>query len=196
MQELVLASNNGGKIREIKALLPGINLVSLAEIGFTQEIPEPFHTFEENALAKASAIYRFQHCNVLADDSGLCVDSLNGAPGVISAHYSGSRNDEANLQLVLQQLEGHADRRAHYKAVICLIWEGSTHYFEGKCEGRIAAAPMGTDGFGYDPIFVPDGHQQSFGQLPLPIKNQISHRGKALEKMVAFLAAQTMGHMP
>jgi len=188
-KELVIASNNPGKIREIREVVRGIELRSLSDIGFTEEIPEPFHTFEENALAKASAIYTATGKNVFADDSGLCVIALNGAPGVDSAHYSGSRNDEANLQQVLAELKDKEDRSAFYKAVICLMWEGEVYYFEGICEGRIIEQKRGERGFGYDPIFIPTGYDETFGELPSDIKNSISHRGKAVRKMVEWLNA-------
>lgn len=187
MQQLVIASNNEGKIREIRELVEDIELLSLKDIGFTNEIAEPFHSFEENALAKASAIYEFCGKNVFADDSGLCVNALHGAPGVDSAHYSDTRDDEQNLQKVLDGLKGNADRSAYYKAVICLIWDGEVYYFDGICQGKIIEAKRGDGGFGYDPIFVPDGYDMTFGELPLSIKNQISHRGKAVKKMVEFL---------
>jgi XTP/dITP diphosphohydrolase len=187
MQQLVIASNNEGKIREIRPLVTGIDLLSLKDIGFAGEIPEPFHTFEENALAKASAIYTFSDKNVFADDSGLCVRALHGEPGVDSAHYCGERDDEKNLQKALKELEGAEDRSAFYKAVICLIWDKEVYYFEGICHGVIISEKKGGGGFGYDPIFVPEGYDQTFAELPLPVKNEISHRGKAIRKMVEFL---------
>ncbi len=190
MQQLVIASNNEGKIREIRSMTPTIELLSLRDIGFTSEIPEPYDTFEENAHAKAAAIHAYCRKNVFADDSGLCVNSLGGAPGVISAHYSGERDDEKNLLKVLDELSGKEDRSAYYKAVICLIWNENTHYFEGICEGTITQEKRGNDGFGYDPIFLPDGQTQTFGELPLSVKNEISHRGKAMRKMIAFLENQ------
>jgi XTP/dITP diphosphohydrolase len=186
MNTLVIASNNQHKIAEIKAMLHGIPLLSLNEIGFHEIIEEPFQTFEENAKAKAIAIHKFYGKNVFADDSGLCVNALGGRPGVDSAHYSGSRNDEQNLWQVLQELNGVPDRRAHYKAVICLIWHKQTYYFEGICEGSIIQEKRGNEGFGYDPIFIPDGHDKTFGELPAAIKNTISHRAKAIQKMEAF----------
>ncbi|PQJ09048.1 non-canonical purine NTP pyrophosphatase, RdgB/HAM1 family [Flavipsychrobacter stenotrophus] len=188
--ELVIASNNKGKIREIKPLIEGIEVLSLQDVGFTDDIAEPFHTFEQNALAKASAINAFTKKNTFADDSGICVNALNGEPGVDSAHYSGTRDDEQNLQKVLKELQGADDRTAFYKAVICLIWEDEVYYFEGVCEGRIIEEKRGEGGFGYDPIFVPDGYDQTFAELPLDIKNTISHRGKAVKKMVEFLNAK------
>jgi len=187
MQELVIASNNEGKLLEIRQLIAGIQLLTLNDIGFSAEIPEPFHSFEENAFAKASAIHQFSGRNVFADDSGLCVNALHGAPGVDSAHFSGSRDDEQNLQKVLTGLTGVSNRSAFYKAVICLIWEGEVYYFEGICEGEITAEKHGTGGFGYDPIFRPRGYEETFGALPLSIKNRISHRGIAVRKMTAFL---------
>lgn len=188
--ELVIASNNKGKIREIRPLLTGINVLSLQDVGFTDDIPEPYHTFEQNALAKASAINAFAEKNTFADDSGICVNALNGMPGVDSAHFSGERDDEQNLQKVLAELKGVDDRTAFYKAVICLIWNDAVYYFEGICNGRIIKEKRGHGGFGYDPIFIPDGYDSTFAELPLDIKNQISHRGKAVRKMVDFLNAE------
>lgn len=190
IKELIVASNNQGKITEIRAMLPGINLLSLNDIGFDREIPEPYHTFEENAFTKANTLYLATGKNTFADDSGICVRALNNEPGVISAHYSGTRDDEQNLQKVLTELGDSEDRDAFYKAVICLIWENNTYYFEGICEGQITKEKRGTKGFGYDPIFMPDGYDQTFGELPLDIKNQISHRGIAIKKMTAFLKEQ------
>ena len=187
MTELVIASNNEGKILEIRAMIDDIELLSLKDIGFDAEIPEPHFTFEENAMAKASAIHAYCGKNVFADDSGLCVNALDGAPGVISAHYSGTRDDEQNLQKLLQELKDKEDRTAYYKAVICLIWDEETYFFEGVCEGHITEEKRGEGGFGYDPIFMPKGYEETFGELPLSIKNRISHRGKAVEKMVQFL---------
>ena len=187
MQQLVIASNNAHKISEISQLVSDIELLSLKDIGFTAVIPEQYHTFEENALAKASAIYEFSGTNVFADDSGICVLALNGEPGVDSAHYSGARDDEKNLQKVLAGLKGAQDRRAFYKAVICLMWDGEVYYFEGICEGIITEEKRGEGGFGYDPIFIPDGYEQTFAELPLSEKNKISHRGKAVMKMVDWL---------
>ena len=171
-------------------MMADVQLLSLKDIGFTAEIPEPFHSFEENALAKASAIHKYSAKNVFADDSGLCVNALNGAPGVDSAHYSGTRDDEGNLQKLLEELNGTADRSAFYKAVICLIWEDEVYYFEGICEGEITKEKQGDGGFGYDPVFMPYGFGETFGQLPLSTKNRISHRGIAVRKMVDFLKVQ------
>ena len=193
MEQLVIASNNAGKIREIRELVEGVELLSLRDIEFTEEIAEPFFTFEENALAKASAIHQFSGKNVFADDSGLCVTALNGMPGVDSPHYSGERDDEKNLQKVLTELNGADDRSAFYKAVICLIWNDEVYYFEGICRGQIINEKRGDGGFGYDPVFLPDGYEQTFAELPLSIKNQISHRGKAVKLMVEFLKEKLQG---
>ena len=190
MLQLVLATNNNGKLREIQAMLEGFDVLSLRDIGFTDEIPEPYHTFEENALAKASTVYRFSGKHILADDSGICVPALNGAPGVDSAHYSGERDDEKNLQQLLKALTGTTDRSAYYKAVLCLIWDGEVYYFEGICNGRIIEQKSGDGGFGYDPVFIPNGYEQTFAELDLSVKNSISHRGKAMRLLVDFLAQE------
>lgn len=189
LKELVIATNNAGKLTELRALLPTIELLTLKDIGFLQDIPEPYPTFRENAHIKASTVNNFCGKAVMADDSGICIDHLNGGPGVLSARYAGTHaTDEENVQRALSALEGAADRNAHYKAVICLITPSGTHYFEGECHGRISASPQGKDGFGYDPIFMPDGYEQTFAQLPLSLKNELSHRGKAVRSMVQFLA--------
>lgn len=188
--ELVIASNNKGKIREILELLPDTVLLSLEDVGFTDDTPEPWHTFEENALAKASAVYKFCGKNVFADDSGICVNALDGRPGVDSAHFSGTRDDEQNLQHLLRELEGKDDRSAYYKAVICLIWNGEVYYFDGVCNGHIISEKRGGGGFGYDPVFVPDGYSHTFGELSPDVKNSISHRGRAVRKMVEFIKSK------
>lgn len=172
-------------------MIDGLSLLSLKDIGFEQEIPEPFHTFEENALTKAQTIYQFCEKNVFADDSGICANALNGEPGVFSARFAGlPSDDEKNLQKLLAELKHKDDRSAYYKAVICLIWNSEPYFFEGICNGTIIEEKRGDGGFGYDPIFVPDGYEQTFAELPLDIKNTISHRGKAVRDMVAFLKEQ------
>jgi len=189
--QLIMATRNSGKVYEINQMIDNIELLSLDDIGFTAEIPEPFHTFEENALAKASAVFQFCQKNVFAEDSGLCIDALNGRPGVDSAHYCGERDDEKNLQKVLAELINCDERTAYYKAVICLIWNEQVYYFEGFCNGKILTEKQGRGGFGYDPIFVPDGYDQSFAQLPAAIKNSLSHRGMAVKKMKDFMNSVT-----
>lgn len=193
MLELVIASNNQGKIKELRALLPDFRLHSLQAVGLTAEIPEPYETFEENALNKARTVYEFCGMNTLSDDSGICVPALGNAPGVHSAYYGGlPRSDEKNNARLLKALsESQGGREAFYKAVICLIWHGEPYFFEGICEGRIAEAPVGTGGFGYDPLFIPSGYEHTFAELPAEVKNGLSHRGKAIQKMVAFLKEHT-----
>jgi XTP/dITP diphosphohydrolase len=188
MIEMVLASANKKKIAELNDLLQNVRVLSLKDIGFHQEIEEPFFTFNENAFQKANTIYQFCGKNVLADDSGICVSALDNKPGVLSARYAGSgATDQQNLNKLLTDLKGHANRKAFYKAVLCLIWNGEPHYFEGECHGTLIENPMGENGFGYDPIFVPDGYSQTFAQLPATLKQQISHRAKAMKSLLAFV---------
>ncbi len=191
--ELILASNNRGKIAEIAALLPGLDLRTMQDVGYNAPIEEPYQTFHENAFTKADTIYRFCGKAVLSDDSGLCVDALGGAPGVLSARYAGpDAMDGENNQKLLQAIEQASDRKAHYIAVLCLIIEGQAHYFEGRCDGTIAVAPKGTGGFGYDPLFIPQGYDRTFGEIDASVKSRISHRAKALAslKASALLAGQ------
>lgn len=169
-------------------MLPDIMLHTMRSIGFTADIPEPYHTFEQNALTKAQAVHDFCEKAVMADDSGICIEALNDRPGVLSARYAGDgATDRENVEKALGELRGKTNRRAYYKAVICLIWQEQTYFFEDVCYGTITELPVGDGGFGYDPIFIPDGYTETFAQLPLPLKNSLSHRGKAIKKMVAFL---------
>lgn len=169
-------------------MLPNIELSSLKDIGFIHDIPEPYLTFAENAAAKAKTVQAYAAKNTFADDSGICVSALNEAPGVHSARYAGTNaKDGDNLQKLLTNMLGITDRRAHYKAVICLIWDEQEHYFEGTCHGTLAEKPAGDGGFGYDPIFIPEGYSQTFGQLPQDVKNKLSHRGEAVRKMVDWI---------
>ncbi len=186
--ELVIATNNAGKLNEIQAMLPEFILHTLRSIGFTGEIPEPYETFEQNALTKAQTVFNFCGKAVMADDSGICIEALNEEPGVFSARYAGPQaTDEENVAKALEELNGQVNRKAYYKSVICLIWNEQTYFFEGFCYGRITEQPLGDGGFGYDPIFIPDGFEETFAQLPLPVKNGLSHRGQAVQKMIAFL---------
>lgn len=187
-KQLIIASNNQGKIKEIRELLPGVELKSMRDIGFVADIPEPYHSFAENAAAKAKTIFLHCGCNTFADDSGICVPALDDAPGVRSARYAGDdAGDRDNMRKLLKEMTGKEDRRAYYKAVICLYWNEREHYFEGTCHGTLAEAPVGDGGFGYDPIFIPDGHTETFGQLSPEVKNKLSHRGEAVRKMVDFI---------
>lgn len=191
MKELVLASANKKKIAELNDLLQDIKVLSLKDIGFEQDIEEPFFTFQENAFQKANTIYQFCGKNVLADDSGICVEALGHKPGVLSARYAGEKaNDKANLEKLLTEMKEMTNRRAYYKSVLCLIWKGEAHYFEGECHGRLIEHPIGENGFGYDPIFVPDGYTETFAQLPSSVKQGMSHRAKAMQQLLHFLALQ------
>lgn len=192
MNELVLASANKKKIKELNELLQGFTILSLHDIGFDQEIAEPFFSFAENAHAKANTIYQFCKKNVLADDSGICVPALNNEPGVLSARYAGlGASDEDNLNKLIQAMDGQSDRRAFYTATLCLIWEAEVHYFEGICHGQLRNEQKGVHGFGYDPIFVPDGYNETFAELAPSIKQSISHRAIAMQKMIAFITEKT-----
>lgn len=188
---MILASANKKKITELKALLPFFEVFSIADIGFAGTIPEPYLTFRENAFQKADTIYRFCGGHVLADDSGICVEALGGAPGVHSARYAGEEaTDQENLAKLIVAIEGQSNRRAFYKAVLCLIWKGGPHYFEGECYGTLIDTPRGSNGFGYDPIFVPDGYDQTFAELDPSIKQRISHRAGAMQRLQEFIAEQ------
>lgn len=186
--ELVFASNNQHKVNEIQAMIGStIKLRSLKDIGCTEEIPETGRTFEENAGQKSRFVYEKFGLNCFADDSGLEIDALGGEPGVDSAHYSGSRDFEQNMQLVLDKLGDTAKRTARFKTVISLIIDGEEFLFEGSVEGNITQSRSGSGGFGYDPIFQPDGYSISFAEMSADEKNRISHRAKATEKLISFL---------
>lgn len=187
-KELVIATNNPGKLREMRDLISFRSILSLADIGFDEEIAEPYDSFEENAYAKASIVARFCGKDVLADDSGLCVPALGGDPGVHSAYYGGApRSDERNKERLLAAMAGVEDRSAYYRAVLCLVQDGVAYYFDGNCAGHIADAPQGTGGFGYDPLFIPVGYAETFGVLPVAVKKSISHRAQAIARLKAFL---------
>jgi XTP/dITP diphosphohydrolase len=190
MQEIVIASANKKKLAELKELLPEFSILTLEDVGFNQIIEEPFFTFHENAYAKAKAIHDVIGKMVLADDSGICVNALNGAPGVLSARYSGeAATDKSNLDFLLYNMKSSSDRSAYYIAVVCLVLEdGSVQYFEGKCFGTLLTEPQGENGFGYDPIFVPDGFANSFGVLDVEVKKRISHRSKAMMELKTYLS--------
>jgi XTP/dITP diphosphohydrolase len=186
---LIFATHNKNKLKEVKCLMPNaITLLSLEDINFQSEIEETSATIEGNALLKANTIYKQTGRNCFADDSGLLVDALNGAPGVYSARYAGEqKNNEDNLQKLLFDLRNIEIRDAHFKTVMALIIDGKDYLFEGIVTGKIISEKIGTHGFGYDPIFVPDGYTETFAQLSSEIKNTISHRARALQKMLAFI---------
>lgn len=186
--ELVFASNNQHKVNEIQAMIGhAIKLRSLKDIDCTEEIPETGRTFEENAGQKSRFVYEKFGLNCFADDSGLEIDALGGEPGVDSAHYSGSRDFEQNIQLVLDKLGDSEQRTARFKTVISLIIDGEEFLFEGSVEGKITRGRSGSEGFGYDPIFKPEGYDISFAEMSADEKNRISHRAKATEKLISFL---------
>jgi XTP/dITP diphosphohydrolase len=189
--ELVFASANEHKVSEIRSIAgSAILLKSLNDIACFDEIPETGDTFEENAGQKSRYIFDRYHCDCFADDSGLEIDALNGEPGVNSAHYSGSRDFEQNMQLVLDRLEGQKNRTARFRTVISLIMRGKEYLFEGSIEGKISLQRSGSQGFGYDPIFHPDGYEISFAEMDPAEKNRISHRAIAVEKLISFLKNQ------
>lgn len=186
--ELVFATNNAHKLEEVQQMVGDkFVLKSLADIGCDDDIPETGVTFQENAQQKTDYLFQKYQVDCFGDDSGLEIDVLNGEPGVYSARYSGSRDMEKNIDLVLEKLQGQENRKARFKTVISLFLDGEQHFFEGTVEGRIIASRTGTEGFGYDPIFIPEGYDQTFAEMSLEEKNKISHRSQAVAKLVGFL---------
>lgn len=186
--DLIFASHNENKVKEIRAILPQwLNILSLNDIDFHNEIEETGSTLEENAQIKAETIYNLTGKNVFADDSGLFVEALNGAPGVYSARFAGTGNSQDNIEKLLQEMSGFSNRKAAFHAVFCVIWNGEISFLNGKVEGEILSESKGLDGFGYDPIFVPTGYQQTFAEMNPSEKNQISHRFHAVQKLINFL---------
>ena len=188
-KKLVVATNNAHKLEEIAAILGDeMELLSLKDIQCFDDIPETADTLEGNARQKAQYIYTNYGLNCFADDTGLEVEALNGAPGVYSARYAGDGHDsEANMQKLLHELQGKKNRKAQFRTAICLIQEGKEYLFEGIVKGEIIGEKRGGAGFGYDPIFVPEGYEQTFAELGNDIKNTISHRARAVEKLCSFL---------
>ena len=188
-KKLVVATNNAHKLEEISAILGDeMELFSLKDINCHADIPETADTLEGNARQKAMYIYENYGMDCFADDTGLEVDALNGAPGVFSARYAGDGHDsEANMQKLLKELKGNENRKAQFRTAICLIMEGKEYLFEGIVKGAIIEEKRGGAGFGYDPIFVPEGYDQTFAELGNDIKNTISHRARAVEKLCKFL---------
>jgi XTP/dITP diphosphohydrolase len=190
--KIVFATANRHKLQEVAAILgAGFELVTPADMGITEDIPETSDTLMGNALQKAHYIYDRTGVDCFADDTGLEVTALGGAPGVHSARYAGEAHDfAANNRLLLSNLAGAADRSARFRTVIALILGGEEHLFEGTVEGRIIDEYRGGEGFGYDPIFVPEGYKQTFAEMPAEQKNSISHRARAVEKLATFLKKQ------
>ena len=190
--ELIFATNNKHKIREINDLLDNrFNILGLADVSITEDIPEDADNLADNALFKARYVHERTGMNVFADDTGLEVDALNGAPGVFSARYAGAdKSPDDNIIKLLKQLKGVANRKARFRTVIALVFNNREYLFEGKVEGEIIQNRKGTGGFGYDPVFMAEGYDQTFAEIPLSEKNKISHRAQAMKKLLAFLAQQ------
>lgn len=187
--KLNFATNNNHKLKEVQEVLgDSFQIESLHELGIHEDIPENQQTLEGNALQKARFLYKRTGESCFADDTGLEVEALNGAPGVYSARYAGeSKNSLDNMALLLKNMEGKQNRKARFRTVIALILDGKEYLFEGIVNGVITEQPRGTAGFGYDPLFVPDGYATTFAEMDSESKNAISHRGLAVEKLAAFL---------
>ena len=188
--KIVFATNNQNKVKEVQALLPkSIELLSLKDINCLEDIPETQDSIIGNALQKANYVFDNYGYACFADDTGLEVTALNGAPGVFSARYAGpEKSAENNMRKLLQELNDQEDRSAHFKTVIALVGlQKNTQTFEGICKGDITHKKQGDQGFGYDPIFKPSGHAKTFAQMPLQIKNEIGHRGKAVKQLISYL---------
>ena len=187
--KICFATNNKKKIEEVKAALgPEFELVSLEEIGCLEELPETGDTLDHNAFQKARYVKTHFEVDCFADDTGLEVEALDGAPGVYSGRFAGEpRSDERNIDLLLEKMEGKTNRKARFRTVIALILEGKEYQFEGIAEGEILNKRVGEKGFGYDPVFKPTGFDRTFAELSLEEKNKISHRGKAVSSLIDFL---------
>ncbi|MHA7864691.1 non-canonical purine NTP diphosphatase [Flagellimonas marinaquae] len=191
--KLVFATHNDHKLKEVQQLLPDhIELLSLKDINCLEEIPETGDTLEENAKIKADYVTQTFGLDCFSDDTGLLVNALNGAPGVYSARYAGEqKNALDNMEKLLSELKGATDRSAHFKTVVHLNLKGESYTFNGIVEGQITTKKHGEGGFGYDPIFKPNGYDHTFGELTSAVKNAISHRGRAIEKLTEFLKKRT-----
>jgi XTP/dITP diphosphohydrolase len=188
-RKLIFASNNANKADEIRHILgENFQIMTLKEAGIVADIPEPHDSFQENALEKSRYIHQATGMDCFSEDSGLEVEALHGAPGVKSARYAGENStDQQNTEKLLAALENVRQRAAQFKTVISLILDGKEYFFEGECKGVISETPMGNNGFGYDPVFVPAGSQKSFAEMTMDEKSAISHRKKAVRKMADFL---------
>ena len=194
VKKSVFATGNLNKLKEVKSAINSFEIVGLKDLGITEEIPETGTTLKENALQKAKYVYEKTGLNCFSDDTGLEIEALDNRPGVYSAMYAGAYcNAENNIQKVLKELSGISNRKAQFKTVIALILDGKKYFFEGEVKGEILKEKTGSGGFGYDPIFSPDGYEESFAQMSIELKNKISHRGLAVKKLVAFLNQETSG---
>lgn len=187
---IIFATGNSNKVKEIQALIGDkYDILSLKDVNCTEDIPETADTLIGNAIQKAEYVYEKFGKNCFADDTGLMVEALDGEPGVYSARYAGEqKNSEDNMNLLLEKLSTEQNRKAKFQTAICLIWDGQQHIFLGEVEGEITMDRSGNEGFGYDPIFLPTGYDQTFAEMSLEDKNKISHRGKAVRKLVEFLS--------
>lgn len=186
--KICFATNNAHKLQEVQQILGDrFQVISLKEAGFDGDIPETHETLEENSLEKAAYVFERIQLPVFSDDSGLEIEALNGKPGVHSAHYAGTRNATVNMQKVLDELQGITDRKGQFRAVITYCDGSQTEQFEGVIKGSLAEEVVGADGFGYDPIFIPEGHQHTFAEMSAELKNTMSHRKRAVEKLADFL---------
>lgn len=189
MEELIMATNNKHKVEEVQRLVGDrIKIISLRDLNCREEIPEDGSTLRENALQKAQFVWDKYGKACFADDTGLMVEALGGAPGVYTARYAGEGcSFDDNIDLLLENMEGKTNRNARFETVICLIEDGKPQYFEGRCEGVITTERYGRGGFGYDPVFMPKGYGESFAELSMEEKNRISHRGRATDKLIKYL---------
>ena len=187
--KIVFATNNPNKLKEIQTLIPKeIEIISLKEIGCTEDIPETGDTLEANAFQKVHYVKENYNYDCFADDTGLEIDALNGAPGVYSARYAGpEKSAEANIEKILNELQGKENRSAKFRTAIALTLNNEEHLFEGEINGHISKVKQGNEGFGYDPIFMPENEKRSFAQMSMEEKGTISHRGRAVKKLVAYL---------
>ena len=189
MHTIIFATNNEHKIKEIQSLVGNdFTIITLEQAGIDIDIPEPHDTLQENAYEKAITIENITKQNCFSEDTGLEIEALNGEPGVKSARYAGGdRNFQANIDKVLEKLNGITNRKAQFRTVICLLWNKEVFYFEGICKGSIAETMHGGEGFGYDPIFIPEGASKSFAEMTMEEKNKFSHRQKAVTQLFTFL---------
>ena len=189
MKKLIFATNNPNKLAEIKSAVKFFEVVGLKEMDLHDDIPETGTTLEENALIKSQYIYQKTGLSCFADDTGLVVDALDSRPGVYSARYAGEKaTAEDNMQKLLAEMKDQKNRTARFRTVISLILNGEEYFFEGEVKGKILYQKIGIEGFGYDPIFKPNGYYQSFAQMTMAQKNEISHRGVAVKKLIHFLS--------
>jgi len=189
MTSIIFATNNQNKVEEVRAVLGSrFNIITLKEAGIDIDIPEPHDTLEANATEKSKTIFEITNKNCFSEDTGLEVIALNGEPGVKSARYAGeSRSFDDNIEKLLTKLQTSENKAARFRTVISLILDGKEYFFEGICNGKIIAEKKGNNGFGYDPVFIPDGSDKTFAEMDMAEKNKFSHRKKAMEKLITFL---------